>query len=334
MRRLQRGYWKGYTTVTESQQCHRSSIYERLQKNCMNNNTVFLTAFLIVMVSLSGCLGSGRGNDGNDENNDGHDGDMGSPKEVNAEDYNVLYIGHSFGRIFAQTLQDYAHTAGFTNHSQLIEMSGGASGAPDALWADDGHRENIKNYLDTGEIDVLIMICCSLEFIGQEPGISNFTDEAIHNFTAYAVEKNPDVRIGLSMPWKDFPGDYENASEFAANSTLDIWPYWVNLSQNLSSEFPSNEVFTFHHGAVAYELREMFEAGELEGDIEQLQGTKQTSVFTDKKGHAGQIMIDTGTLIWLNAVHGVEPLDMPEFTQWNTDIRAIADSVLNQENQE
>ena len=309
---------------------------QTVSRRFMNKNTAFLTVFLILMVSLSGCLGSGRSNGENDENNDGDKVDMGPPKEVNAEDYNVLYIGHSFGRIFAQTLQDYAHTAGFTNHSQFIEVSGGASGAPDALWADDGHRENIKAYLDTGEIDVLIMICCSLEFIGQQPhlGISNFTDEAIHNFTSYAVEQNPDTRIGLSMPWKDFPGDYENASEFAANSTLDIWPYWVNLSQDLSSEFPNNEIFTFHHGAVAYELREMFEAGELEGDIEQLQGPKQTSVFTDAKGHAGQIMIDTGTLIWLHAVHGFEPLDMPEFTQWNTDIRVISDSVLNDQNQE
>ena len=282
------------------------------------------------MVSLSVCLGSGRDNGGNDENNDGHDGDMGSPEEVNAEDYNVLYIGHSFGRIFAQTLQDYAHTAGFTNHSQFIEMSGGVSGAPDALWADDGHRENIKDYLDTGEIDVFIMICCSIEFMK-----SDFqSDAAIWNFTSYAVDKNPNIRIGLAMPWKDFPGDYENASEYAANSTLDILPYWVNLSQDLSVDFPNNEIFTFHHGAVAYELREMFEAGELEGDIEKLQGWKQTSVFTDAKGHAGQIMIDTGTLIWLHAIHGVEPLDMPEFTQWNTDIRVIADSVLDEQNQE
>ncbi|MBL6886334.1 MAG: hypothetical protein ISR24_02845, partial [Candidatus Poseidonia sp.] len=54
----------------------------------------------------------------------------------------------------------------------------------------------------------------------------------------------------------------------------------------------------------------------------------------DEKGHAGQILIDTGTLIWLHAVHGVEPLDMPEFTQWNTDIRVIADGVLNGQNQE
>ena len=44
--------------------------------------------------------------------------------------------------------------------------------------------------------------------------------------------------------------------------------------------------------------------------------------------------IDTGTLIWLHAVHGVEPLDVQEFTQWNTDIRVIADSVLNEQNQD
>ena len=53
-------------------------------------------------------------------------------------------------------------------------------------------------------------------------------------------------------------------------------------------------------------------------------------MFNDEKGHAGQITIDTGTLIWLHAVHGVEPLDVPEFTQWNTDIRVIADAVLNE----
>jgi hypothetical protein len=78
----------------------------------------------------------------------------------------------------------------------------------------------------------------------------------------------------------------------------------------------------------------MFEAGELEGDIEKLSGPKPTSIFTDAKGHAGQLTIDTGTLIWLHAVHGFEPLDMPEFTQWDTDIRVIADSVLNEQNQE
>ena len=288
----------------------------------MSKKVVFLVITLMFMVSLSGCLGRGGGNNGNDKN-------MGSPEEVKAEDYNVLYIGHSFGRVFAETLQDYAHTTGFTDHAQYIEMSGGASGAPDALWEDDGHRENIKAYLDTGEIDVLIMICCSVEFI--ETG--GQSDEAIWNFTDYALDKNPDTRIGLSMLWKDFPGQYENASEHKDGSEF-LYDSWVRLASNLSSDYPGADIFTFNHGAVAYELRDMFETEQLEDDLNQLIGQKATSVFDDEKGHAGQMMIDTGTLIWLNAVHEVDPMDMPEFTQWNNDIRVIADALLNEENQE
>ena len=288
----------------------------------MSKKVVFLVITLMFMVSLSGCLGRGGGNNGNDKN-------MGSPEEVKSEDYNVLYIGHSFGRVFAETLQDYAHTTGFTDHAQYIEMSGGASGAPDALWEDDGHRENIKAYLDTGEIDVLIMICCSVEFI--ETG--GQSDEAIWNFTDYALDKNPDTRIGLSMLWKDFPGQYENASEHKDGSEF-LYDSWVRLASNLSSDYPGADIFTFNHGAVAYELRDMFETEQLEDDLNQLIGQKATSVFDDEKGHAGQMMIDTGTLIWLNAVHEVDPMDMPEFTQWNNDIRVIADALLNEENQE
>ena len=101
----------------------------------------------------------------------------------------------------------------------------------------------------------------------------------------------------------------------------------------MSSDYPDADIFTFHHGAAAYELRDMFETGQLEDDLNKLTGPIATSVFTDQKGHAGQILIDTGTLIWLHAVHGVEPLDMPEFTQWETDIRLIADRVLEEQEQ-
>ena len=276
----------------------------------------------MVIVSLSGCLGRGGGK------GDG-DGGMGSPEEVDSEDYNVLYIGHSFGRKFAELLEDYAHTAGETDHAQYIEFSGGESGSPGLLWEDAEHQANIKAFLDTGEIEVLVMICCSPEFIQTLD-----TDQAVWNFTDYAVAKNPNVRIGLAMPWKDFPNEYENASEYATNSTLDLMPYWENLSQELSADYPGTEVFTFHHGALAYEMREMFEAGDLDEDIERLQGPKATSLFTDEKGHAGDILIDTGTLIWLHAVHGVDPMTMPEFTQWEVDIRQIAKDSIDEQNQE
>ena len=57
----------------------------------MNKKVVFLIIMLMFTVSLSGCLGRGGGRGDGDEN-------MGSPEEVNADDYNVLYIGHSFGQ--------------------------------------------------------------------------------------------------------------------------------------------------------------------------------------------------------------------------------------------
>ncbi|MBL6816732.1 MAG: alpha/beta hydrolase [Pseudomonadales bacterium] len=248
----------------------------------------------------------------------------GPPEEVYPDQYNVLYIGHSFGRTFAEKLETFARDTGFEDHASYIEMSGGASGAPDALWADDGHRENIKAYLDTGEIDVLIMICCSVEFV--ETG--GESDEAIWNFASYALAKNPATRIGLSWLWKDFPQDYASAEEHRDGAD-ESYALWVNLANDLNADYPDADVFTINHAEVVYDLRAAYEAGELGGDAAQLTGPSRNSVFTDEKGHAGNITKDTGTLIWLHAVHGVEPNDAPAFPQWETDIRAIAQAALD-----
>ena len=272
---------------------------------------------MMMTLSLSGCLGRGGGGDGIDGR---------VPADVDGDDENILYIGHSFGRPFAKLVEEYAHTAGIKKHAQYIEFSGGESGSPALLWEDAEHRANIKAFLDTGEIDVLIMICCSPEFIETLD-----TDQAIWNFTDYAVEMNPDVRIGLAMPWKDYPAEYENASEYAANSTLDIWPYWGNLSDDLSADYPGTDVFTFHHGAVMYELRAMFEDGEIDDDVRQMTGAKKSSIFTDAKGHAGYIAEDTGVYVWLNAIHGIDPMDMPRPGQYTVDIREIASKIIDEQ---
>ena len=82
----------------------------------MNKKIVLFLVILLISVSLSGCLGRG-GKGGQDE-------PVSSPDDVDGDDYNVLYIGHSFGRKFAELLEDYAHTAGETDHAQYIEFSG------------------------------------------------------------------------------------------------------------------------------------------------------------------------------------------------------------------
>lgn len=282
--------------------------------------SAWFLATVFLLAPLSGCLGLGRNGGDGDDDIDGR-----VPADVDGEENNVLYIGHSFGRPFARLIEDYAHTAGIEEHAQYIEFSGGESGSPGLLWEDAEHQANIKAFLDTGEIDVLIMICCSPEFIETLD-----TDLAIWNFTDYAVAKNPDVRIGLAMPWKDYPAEYENASEYAANSTLDLWPYWGNLSDDLREDYPGTDVFTFHHGAVMYELRTMFEDGELDNDVNQMTGPKKSSIFTDAKGHAGYIAEDTGVYVWLNAIHGVDPMDMPRPGEYTVDIREIASKVIDE----
>ena len=69
---------------------------------------------------------------------------MGSPEEVKADEYNVLYVGHSFGHL-AITLQDLAHASGFEDHAQYISER--SARVPPMARADNGHRENIKAYL-------------------------------------------------------------------------------------------------------------------------------------------------------------------------------------------
>ena len=60
----------------------------------MKKKLAFFLIALLLLVSLSGCLGRGGGKGGGDSG-----GNMGSPEEVNAEDYNVLYIGQLWTKI-------------------------------------------------------------------------------------------------------------------------------------------------------------------------------------------------------------------------------------------
>ena len=75
----------------------------------------------------------------------------------------------------------------------------------------------------------------------------------------------------------------------------------------------------------------MFEDGELNDDVNQMTGPKKSSIFTDAKGHAGEIAKDTGTYVWLNAIHGVDPMDMPLANQYTIDIREIASKIIDEQ---
>ena len=75
------------------------------------------------------------------------------------------------------------------------------------------------------------------------------------------------------------------------------------------------------------ELTQMKLDNDLLDDIG-LMGAKPTSLFTDQKGHQGQIIIETGSLVWLNSIYGVDLTTNTYNTGFNTDLHAIAQRIV------
>ena len=244
----------------------------------------------------------------------------------------VLYAGHSFGRPFAEEMADATRRAGIAGHEQRVVFRGGEKGSPQAMWEDPNVQALIKEQLDDGAVDLVVLICCSSEFReAASPGnhvIKDHTlsDQAILEIVAYAVAQNPETRFGLAMPWADFPGEYATAADHRA-LTDAAYPLYQQLAENISEASQGVDVFTFYHGTALYEIRSRFEQG-LIPELMALVGPKSSSVFTDAKGHAATMAKDTGTLIWLDAIYGVDPLDMPPDQSYDVDIRDIAASAL------
>ena len=95
--------------------------------------------------------------------------------------------------------------------------------SPEELWDDLEHRTDITEILG-GSIDALIMICCSPSWQA-DYGMWRYG----RNFTSYALEQNPNTRIGLAMPWEDFPLQYDNASEHR-DLTDRGYNMWKNMA--------------------------------------------------------------------------------------------------------
>ena len=234
----------------------------------------------------------------------------------------VLYAGHSFGRPFAENLTETAKFAGIKGHEQRIVFRGGENGAPQAMWEDPTAKNEIKNALNDGNVDIVILICCSKELVES----NGQSDKAIVEIIEYALSKNPNTKFGLSMPWADYPENYIDASEHRLQIDAG-YPRYQQFAKSLTNLFPDVDVFTFYHGAVIYELRDLFEKGMLQ-DVDNLIGPERNSIFTDKKGHAGLLAKDTGSLIWLNAIYGINPMDIPKIEKYKLDIREVAAEVL------
>ena len=261
-----------------------------------------------------------------------------NPQQIQTQGYNMLLIGNSFFKPYADHLNTLATEANFNEHNSTIVKRGGELGRPINLWNDSNTEEHqlIKSTLDQGNIEVF----------GMTSGYDIDSDNPTEGHSAwinYALQNNPNIIIFIAIPTFDFPNGDSNgtrpdwntfASDNGFNSIQEFYDYYINevihkeIVDELRLEFPSTKIFTIPTGWATKNLAQMNLDNELLDDISMV-GPKSSSIFTDEKGHQGQIVIETGTMIWLNSIYNVDLSSFNYNTGFTTDLHAIAQDIID-----
>jgi hypothetical protein len=246
----------------------------------------------------------------------------------------MVLTGNSFFKPYAERIGSFASDAGFSDHSDTGVFAGGDRGVPKYLWsnpsaANQENKQQIQAALDDGGVDVFGMT-------GSNIAESENPTDGYREWIAYALEKNPDVDILISIPQIDFPADWAQRAQDAGFTDIDaLYSYFVNdmmnqtLIDQLRLEFPSTHIFSIPTGKSSKVLAQMYQSGTLLDDV-LAKGPFEDSLFTDEKGHQGKIIVTTGTLMWLNGLYEVDLSSYQADTGFETDLHAIASEIMEQ----
>jgi hypothetical protein len=261
-----------------------------------------------------------------------------SNEDAAPDGYKMLLMGNSFFRPYADHLNSLASQANLNEHISTVVNRGGENGRPINLWNDSTTEEHqlIKSTLDQGNIEIFGMTS-GYDFDSDNP------TEGHSAWIQYALQNNPNIIIFIAIGSFDFPNGDSNstrpdwdtfASDNGFNSIQEFYDYYINemihkeIVDELRLEFPSTKIFTIPTGWATKNLAQMYLDNELLDDISMV-GPKSSSIFTDEKGHQGQIVIETGTMIWLNSIYNVDLSSFNYDTGFTTDLHAIAKDIID-----
>ena len=239
---------------------------------------------------------------------------------------NMLLMGNSFFRPYAERFRELALDAEFLEHKDTTVFRGGDNGTPIGLWNNADTQAEIKQILDAGDIQMLGMTW----YYNENNPLSGFTE-----WIDYALQNNPNIKIFVSIPPIDFPADWQQRAEsFGYNNVRELYEFVVSdlthkaVIDELRERYPSTEIFSLPTGWATFDLVNRYENDLLLDDVS-LFGSYDDSIFTDAKGHQGKIVVYTGALVWLNGLYGVN-LRTNEFdTGFNTDLHTIAEEIMD-----
>mgnify|MGYP000488703440 FL=1 len=297
-------------------------------------HTQALSALTKILLSIFACLVlTGCGGGSGEGSSAGYDGEGNQSPTLPAGD-KMMLMGHSFFRPFADEMPYHAELAGIDGHSQNVEFSGGESGTPLSLWEDAEHRANVQAVLDSGDVDVFGMTCCDwVETPEGEPALDSegnptLSLEGWQTWFDYALAQNPNTEFFIGMPWIDYPTDYADAEAYAEPWNLFYNTMLLPAVDDLRALYPGVTIYAIPYGEGVNELRKLFEAGNLP-DVTHLEGPSDSSLFTDYKGHGGQLLTDLVEYIWIDAIYGVDLETYDYDDGYQTDLKAIAKSIMD-----
>jgi hypothetical protein len=232
--------------------------------------------------------------------------------------FNALLIGHSFFNPYALGLPAHALRAGFEDHTQSRFFSGGGSGAPQALWENASQRTAIQAVLDTGDVELF-----GMTYHPDYPTI-----EGYRNWVNYALQKNPDTRFFIALPWATAP------ASTTSTAYANLWQLYHPLVAHgfidtLRAEHPGVDFYCIPYGQSAVELRNLYSAGNLP-DVNALVSSSVDAIFRDSLGHPDDILIALGELVWLRAIYGVDLATYDFDPGYTTDLKAIAQAIMDE----
>ena len=250
------------------------------------------------------------------------------PTIEETQGYNMLLMGHSFFKPYADRIGELATDAGFINHNQTFVFSSGGSGFPINLWNDTGAKnQRIKETLDAGNVEVFGMVADSRGL--------NESFEGTRNWIAYALQNNPEITVFLSISSPNQPDSWEQTVQqsgfatvqeaFAAHTNQNVH---IALIDSLRAEFPSTNIFSIPTGKASITLWQMYKDGLLLDNILET-GPFETSLFTDEQGHQGEMTAYTGALMWLKGIYKVDLSTNDYVTGFNTDLHTVAEDAMN-----
>ena len=103
------------------------------------------------------------------------------------------------------------------------------------------------------------------------------------------------------------------------------------MVNQLRDDFQSIEIFTIPTGQTSVILDQMNSNNELLDEITRF-GPRPTSLFTDTKGHQGNIIRETGSLLWLSSIYKVDLSNFSYDTGFNTNLHEIAKQIMDNHN--